>query len=155
MDGWRTSRWQTGSVNGHTLVWHKSCPRAAPLLLERRPEGRALLPGRTSVGHAIAQWDVSTADETGYRMDGETVLPASVGADYIARALWEARQLAPQAKLMINVRPDMIALERSTLPFPQPSGSNRPASSTESACKRIWTSQGAFRDVLGRFSKRS
>ncbi|MFO1162610.1 MAG: endo-1,4-beta-xylanase [Reyranellaceae bacterium] len=96
-------------LHGHTLVWHKSVPSwaASPLrekdgwqLMKRYFEAALL-----RYGHAIAQWDVVNEPiETGYRMDGLRSSPflQAFGADYIARALWEARRLASQANLMIN-----------------------------------------------------
>ena len=41
--------------------------------------------------------------ETGYRTDGlrSSVFLQAFGVDYIARALWEARRLAPRAKLQL------------------------------------------------------
>ena len=94
---------------GHTLVWHKSVPQWAPsLLLEKdgwKYMQRYFQAALSRYGHAIAQWDVINEPiETGYRMDGlrNSLFLQAFGVDYIARALWEARQLAPQAKLMIN-----------------------------------------------------
>ena len=94
---------------GHTLVWHKSVPPwATSLLLEK--DGWQLMQryfqaALSRYGHAIAQWDVINEPiETGHRVDGlrNSLFLQAFGVDYIARALWEARQLAPQAKLMIN-----------------------------------------------------
>ncbi len=94
---------------GHTLVWHKSVPQWAPsLVLEKdgwKFMQRYFQAALSRYGHAIAQWDVINEPiETGYRMDGlrNSLFLQAFGVDYIARALWEARQLAPQAKLMIN-----------------------------------------------------
>lgn len=94
---------------GHTLVWHKSVPQWAPsLLLEKdgwKYMQRYFQAALARYGHAIAEWDVINEPiETGYRMDGlrNSLFLEAFGADYIVRALWEARQLAPQAKLMIN-----------------------------------------------------
>lgn len=96
-------------LSGHTLVWHKSVPSWAPsLLLEK--DGWKLLQryfqaALSRYGHAITQWDVINEPvETGYRTDGlrSSIFLQAFGADYIARALWEARGLAPQVKLMIN-----------------------------------------------------
>jgi endo-1,4-beta-xylanase len=96
-------------LRGHTLVWHKSVPNwATPLLLEKdgwRFVQRYFQAVLSRYGHAIAQWDVVNEPiETGYRMDGlrNSIFLQAFGTDYIARALWEARELAPQAKLMIN-----------------------------------------------------
>jgi endo-1,4-beta-xylanase len=96
-------------LHGHTLLWHKSIPHwAASSLVEKggwtlvQRYFQAVL---SRYGHAIAQWDVVNEPmETGHRMDGLRNSPFlhAFGVDYIARALWEARQLAPQAKLMIN-----------------------------------------------------
>jgi endo-1,4-beta-xylanase len=96
-------------LHGHTLLWHKSLPHWAPSpMLEKG--GWALVQRYfqavfSRYGHAIAQWDVINEPiETGYRMDGlrNSIFLQAFGVDYIARALWEARRLAPQAKLMIN-----------------------------------------------------
>ena len=96
-------------LHGHTLLWHKSIPHwATSSLFEKN--GWALVQryfqaALSRYGHAIAQWDVINEPiETGYRMDGlrNSLFLQAFGVDYIARALWEARQLAPQAKLMIN-----------------------------------------------------
>ena len=94
---------------GHTLLWHKSVPAwAPPLLLET--DGWKLMQRYfqavfSRYGHAIAQWDVVNEPiETGHRVDGlrESIFLQAFGADYIARALREARRLAPKARLMIN-----------------------------------------------------
>jgi endo-1,4-beta-xylanase len=94
---------------GHTLLWHKSVPHwATSLLLEKdgwRFVQRYFEAAFSRYGHAIAQWDVINEPiETGYRMDGlrSSIFLQAFGTDYVARALWEARKLAPQAKLMIN-----------------------------------------------------
>ena len=96
-------------LHGHTLMWHKSIPPwAASSLIEKK--GWTLVQRYfqavfSRYGHAIAQWDVVNEPiETGHRTDGLRNSPflQAFGADYIARALWEARQLAPRAKLMIN-----------------------------------------------------
>lgn len=96
-------------LRGHTLLWHKSVPHwATSLLLEK--DGWTLLQryfqaAISRYGHAITQWDVINEPiETGYRMDGlrGSIFLQAFGIDYIQRALWEARRLAPQAKLMIN-----------------------------------------------------
>ena len=96
-------------LSGHTLLWHKSVPPwATSLLIEKDGWSfvqRFFEAALSRYGHAIAQWDVINEPiETGYRMDGlrTSVFLAAFGVDYIARALWEARQLAPEAKLMIN-----------------------------------------------------
>jgi endo-1,4-beta-xylanase len=96
-------------LHGHTLVWHKSVPHWATSLLTEKDGWRFVQRYFQAVlsryGHAIAQWDVINEPiETGYRMDGlrNSIFLQAFGVDYIARALWEARQLAPQAKLMIN-----------------------------------------------------
>ena len=96
-------------LHGHTLVWHKSVPAWATTALPER-EGWTLLQRYfqaviSRYGHAITQWDVINEPiETGYRMDGlrGSIFLRAFGVDYIARALWEARRLAPQASLMIN-----------------------------------------------------
>jgi endo-1,4-beta-xylanase len=94
---------------GHTLLWHKSVPPWAPsLLVEKNGWSfvqRYFQTALSRYGHAIAQWDVINEPiETGYRMDGlrNSLFLQAFGVDYIARALWAARQLAPEAKLMIN-----------------------------------------------------
>lgn len=96
-------------LHGHTLVWHKGVPSwAASTLSEKggwKLMQRYFQAALLRYAHAIAQWDVINEPiETGYRMDGLRSSPflQAFGADYIARALWEARGLAPQAKLMIN-----------------------------------------------------
>ena len=96
-------------LSGHTLIWHNSVPPWAPALLLEK-DGWAILQRYfqaviSRYGHAIAQWDVVNEPiETGYRMDGlrESIFLQAFGPDYIARALREARRLAPTAKLMIN-----------------------------------------------------
>ena len=96
-------------LRGHTLVWHKSVPQwAQSSLLEKdgwKLVQRYFQAALSRYDHAIAQWDVINEPiETGYRMDGlrNSVFLQAFGVDYIARALWEARRLAPEAKLMIN-----------------------------------------------------
>ena len=96
-------------LHGHTLVWHKSVPSWAISPLTER-DGWTLLQryfqaAISRYGHAVTQWDVINEPiETGYRMDGlrGSIFLQAFGVDYIARALWEARRLAPQARLMIN-----------------------------------------------------
>jgi endo-1,4-beta-xylanase len=94
---------------GHTLLWHKSVPPWAPALLLEKDGWKLLQRYFQAVlsryGHAIAQWDVINEPiETGSRPDGlrDSIFLQAFGADYIARALREARRLAPEAKLMIN-----------------------------------------------------
>lgn len=94
---------------GHTLLWHKSVPPwATSLLFEKdgwRFVQRYFEAALSRYGHEISQWDVINEPiETGYRMDGlrSSIFLQAFGIDYIARALWEARRLAPEAKLMIN-----------------------------------------------------
>ena len=94
---------------GHTLLWHKSVPHwATALLFEKdgwRIVQRYFEAAFSRYGHAIDRWDVVNEPiETGYRMDGlrNSIFLQAFGTDYVARALWEARQLAPGAKLMIN-----------------------------------------------------
>jgi len=96
-------------LHGHTLLWHKSVPQwATSLLFEKggwKLVHRYFQAIFSRYGHAIAQWDVVNEPiETGYRMDGlrGSVFLQAFGVDYIARALWEARGLAPEAKLLIN-----------------------------------------------------
>src|SRR5260370_6739163 len=97
---------------GHTLVWHKSVPQwATSLVLEKdgwKFMQRYFQAALSRYGHAIAQWDVINEPiETGYRMDGlrNSLFLQPFGVDYIARALPEARHLAPQAKLYSNQSP--------------------------------------------------
>lgn len=96
-------------LHGHTLLWHGGIPQwAQAKLLEEN--GWTLVQRYFDAviaryGHAIYQWDVVNEPiETGYRMDGlrNSVLLQAFGVDYIPRALWAARKLAPQAKLVIN-----------------------------------------------------
>jgi endo-1,4-beta-xylanase len=96
-------------LHGHTLVWHKSVPHWARSLIDKNGGWSLVQRYFEAVflryGHAIAQWDVVNEPiETGYRMDGlrNSIYLQAFGPDYVARALWEARRLAPQAKLMIN-----------------------------------------------------
>jgi endo-1,4-beta-xylanase len=96
-------------VRGHTLLWHDSVPPWAHAVLRETRDWRAISDYFVSVipryGPIIDQWDVVNEPiETGGRLDGlrENVFLEAFGADYIARALAEARSLAPNAKLMIN-----------------------------------------------------
>jgi endo-1,4-beta-xylanase len=96
-------------LHGHTLLWHRSVPSWATSALTER-DGWTLLQRYfqaviSRYGHAITQWDVINEPiETGYRMDAlrGSIFLQAFGVDYIPRALWEARRLAPQASLMIN-----------------------------------------------------
>jgi endo-1,4-beta-xylanase len=96
-------------LHGHTLLWHKGVPSWATSALTER-DGWTLLQRYfqaviSRYGHAITQWDVINEPiETGYRMDGlrGSIFLQAFGVDYISRALWEARRLAPQAGLIIN-----------------------------------------------------
>lgn len=96
-------------LHGHTLLWHGGIPRwAPPRLLEKNGwilVQRYFEAVMSRYGHAIHQWDVINEPiETGYRMDGlrNSIFLQAFGVDYIPRALWMARSLAPEAKLIIN-----------------------------------------------------
>jgi endo-1,4-beta-xylanase len=96
-------------IHGHTLLWHGATPAWAAHALLETGNWRLVQSHFERVlgryGHAISHWDVINEPiETGYRMDGlrPSVFLRAFGPDYIPRALWEARQLAPRATLMIN-----------------------------------------------------
>lgn len=96
-------------LRGHTLLWHKSVPGWAVEQLTVQPDWEIIRRYFASViprfGDTIEQWDVVNEPiETGFRMDGlrPDIFLQAFGADYIARALHEARLFAPQAQLMIN-----------------------------------------------------
>src|SRR5215510_1794548 len=78
-------------LHGHTLLWHKSVPSWATFALTER-DGWTLL-------QRYFQAVISR-----YGMDGlrGSIFLQAFGVDYIARALWEARRLAPQAGLIVN-----------------------------------------------------
>jgi endo-1,4-beta-xylanase len=96
-------------VRGHTLLWHDSVPPWAQAQLRENRDWGAIAEYFVSVipryGAIIDQWDVVNEPiETGGRIDGlrENVFLEAFGPEYIARALAQARSLAPNAKLMIN-----------------------------------------------------
>jgi endo-1,4-beta-xylanase len=96
-------------IHGHTLLWHTAVPPwAGPAIRERNGWDfvtRYFEGVISRYGHAISHWDVINEPiDTGHRMDGlrNSIFLQAFGSDYIVRALWEARRLAPQAKLMIN-----------------------------------------------------
>jgi endo-1,4-beta-xylanase len=96
-------------VRGHTLLWHDSVPAWAQTLLRENQDWGVISEYFVSVipryGRLIDQWDVVNEPiDTGHRADGlrENVFLEAFGPEYIARALTEARALAPNAKLMLN-----------------------------------------------------
>lgn len=96
-------------MHGHTLLWHDAIPAwAAGALAETRSWQLVQRYFEAVLGRykdRILSWDVINEPiETGYRMDGlrNSVFLRAFGSDYIAHALWEARRLAPSAKLLIN-----------------------------------------------------
>ena len=96
-------------LRGHTLLWHLSVPHWATSLLPEKGGWsflqRYFQAALSRYGNAIAEWNVINEPiETGYRTDGlrSSIFLQAFGVDYIARALWEARRLAPRAKLLIN-----------------------------------------------------
>jgi len=96
-------------LHGHTLLWHLSVPHWAASLLPEKDGWsflqRYLQAALSRYGNAIEQWNVINEPiETGDRADGlrSSIFLQAFGVDYIARALWEARRLAPRAKLLVN-----------------------------------------------------
>ena len=96
-------------LRGHTLLWHDGVPGWAAEALAERPDWTLVRRLFASViprfGDSIEDWEVVNEPiETGYRMDGLRRNPflAAFGPDYIRRALEEARQFAPNARLAIN-----------------------------------------------------
>lgn len=96
-------------MHGHTLLWHGSVPDWAQAQLRSQrswtPVQRYMEAVLSRYRGTIGQWDVVNEPiETGYRMDGlrGSVFLEAFGPDYVARALHEARRLAPGAELMIN-----------------------------------------------------
>ena len=96
-------------VRGHTLLWHDSVPPWAQAQLRENRDWSAIGEYFAAVipryGGLIDQWDVVNEPiETGGRMDGlrENVFLEAFGPEYIDRAFAQARQFAPNAKLMIN-----------------------------------------------------
>ncbi len=95
--------------HGHTLLWHDGTPAWAEHALAETKNWQLVQRYFEAVlgryRDRISSWDVINEPiETGYRMDGlrNSVFLRAFGSDYIARALWEARRLAPNAKLLIN-----------------------------------------------------
>lgn len=96
-------------VRGHTLLWHDSVPDWAQARLRDTGDWSAIAEYFAAVipryGGIIDQWDVVNEPiDTGHRADGlrENVFLEVFGPDYVARALAQARALAPDAKLMLN-----------------------------------------------------
>lgn len=96
-------------LRGHTLLWHLGTPGWAFEMLRERRDWALIerhfgsLIGR--YGSVIEQWEVVNEPiDVGYRLDGlrETIFLEAFGPDYIARALTQARALAPRAQLLIN-----------------------------------------------------
>lgn len=97
------------TVRGHTLLWHRGTPAWAEQRLREHKDWRTIGRYFASVmpryADAIRQWDVVNEPiDTGQRMDGlrHNVFLEAFGPDYVRRALVEARQCAPRARLMIN-----------------------------------------------------
>ncbi len=96
-------------LRGHTLLWHDGIPPWAAEALATRPDWTLIRRFFASViprfGDSIEEWEVVNEPiETGFRMDGLRRSPFldAFGPDYIRRALEEARQFAPNARLMLN-----------------------------------------------------
>jgi len=96
-------------THGHTLLWHGGVPDWAQAQLRDQRSWalvqRFMEAVLTRYSSAIGRWDVVNEPiETGYRMDGlrGSVFLEAFGPNYVARALHEARRLAPATELMIN-----------------------------------------------------
>lgn len=110
MDALRDFAAKSGKrMRGHTLMWHRSVPDWAQAALQERADWGLISSYFDAVitryGGAIKQWDVVNEPiDPGHRSDGlrENAFLKAFGPDYIARALVEARRLAPQGELLIN-----------------------------------------------------
>lgn len=96
-------------LRGHTLLWHNGIPRWAVESLSASADWTLIRRFFASLiprfGDSIEEWEVVNEPiETGFRMDGLRRSPFldAFGPDYIRRALEEARQFAPNARLMLN-----------------------------------------------------
>ena len=96
-------------VRGHTLIWRQSVPGWARSALKAQPDWNLVKRFFASVmpryGDVIDEWDVVNEPlDVRPSADGAPDDPfrAAFGADYIRRALDEARLYAPRARLMIN-----------------------------------------------------
>jgi len=95
-------------MRGHTLLWHRATPTWA---VDRISEGDwtpikehfgALMPRYAEL---IDEWDVINEPiDADHGIGGlrRNTFFAAFGPDYIERALWQARELAPGAALMLN-----------------------------------------------------
>lgn len=96
-------------VRGHTLLWHLGTPQWAGDMLRERHDWNLIARYFGSVipryGDVIGQWEVVNEPlDPGHRTDGlrENVFLDVFGADYIGRALAQARVFAPRAQLVLN-----------------------------------------------------
>jgi endo-1,4-beta-xylanase len=97
------------SLHGHTLLWHRSVPRAVQDQLSLDPNWQIVAShiGATieRYGGEIRYWEVVNEPiDTGYRDDGlrGSIFLDAFGPDYIRRALETAAAADPDAKLLIN-----------------------------------------------------
>ncbi len=97
------------AVRGHTLLWEQSTPAWARETIATDRDWRIVQHWFATVmpryQHAIRQWDVVNEPidtEHGERDLRRTTFHRAFGADYVPRALNEARLLAPDAALFIN-----------------------------------------------------
>jgi endo-1,4-beta-xylanase len=95
-------------VRGHTLLWDQSTPPwAKKELLRRREWSLVRRHFETVLGRyaaAVAEWDVINEPIDSEEDDGlrRTVFYRAFGPEYIARAMEDARSIAPSARLAIN-----------------------------------------------------
>lgn len=96
-------------VHGHTLIWEQSTPGWARDAIRSDGDWTLVADHFAAVlgryRRRIARWDVVNEPiDTEAGRDGlrRTTFHRAFGPDYIARALREARRLAPDARLMIN-----------------------------------------------------
>ena len=91
------------AVRGHALLWHRSVPRWFTAATPWSVVGDHIRATVTRYRDAVDEWDVVNEpiapDGGGLRA---SPLLAAYGAGHIARALREARDAAPHARLMLN-----------------------------------------------------
>lgn len=95
-------------LRGHTLLWHQSTPRWVASALRRRRDWRIVSDHLREVvlryRDHVAVWDVVNEPLDGRvgRYPRPNVFLSAFGPGYVARALREAAELAPDARLAIN-----------------------------------------------------
>ena len=96
-------------IHGHALIWDQSTPDWAKNEIRDRADWRLLTTYFASVMSRyrdhVEQWDVVNEPiDVNSRADGlrETTFLRAFGPSYVERALYDANEIAPNARLIIN-----------------------------------------------------